>query len=265
MLNLIQADLFKMRKSSAIKILFGITTLCAIVMTVMAYLIPKGQISDEYIGMVFLISDIVMMGILGAVTASVFICGDFENKTIHDAIASGCSRGTVIVSKAIVFFCGVGFILLPYAIITGIALSTGSKFEMGTVSMGFLNMLTKESGLVFSTSVLLKMLAAAFTLILVYMAQLSVCVPLALMLKKPVLVVAIFYGFTIFCANLTGLRNSSETFDKIFSYTPYGGKYSFVTLSTEAGDFVKAIAVSLFFIIVILGVTYSVFRKSEIK
>lgn len=265
MFNLIRADLFKMYKSSAIKILFGITTLCAVLMTVIAYLIPQGKISDTYTGIGFLLSDIDMMAILGAAIASIFICGDFDNKTIHDAIASGCSRGAVIVSKAIVFFCGLGFILLPYAIVTGIALSTGSKFDMGSVSVGFLNMLTKESGIVFSASVLLKMLAVTLTLMIVYMAQLSLCVPLALVLKKPVLVVVIYYAFTLLCANLSGFRNSSEAFDKISSCIPYGGNYTFVTLSSGTGDFIKAIAVSVVFIIVMLAVTYSIFRKSEIK
>jgi ABC-2 type transport system permease protein len=38
-----------------------------------------------------------------------------------------------------------------------------------------------------------------------------------------------------------------------------------VTLSTGTGDIVKAIFVSLIFIIVILAITYRGFRKSEIK
>jgi len=265
MLNLIQADLYKMSKSFAIKILFVVTTLCALAVATMAYLIPQGQIDPKMAETFFLFSDVNMISILGAAIASIFICGDFDNKTIHDAIASGCSRGTVIFSKTIVFFCGLGFILLPYAIITGIALSSGSKFDMGSVAVGFLNMLTKESGIVFSASVLLKMIAVALTLMLVYMAQLSICVPLALVLKKPVLVVVIYYGFTLLCASFTGLRSSSEVFDKIFSLTPYGGNYMFITMSSGAGDFIKAIAVSLVFITVMLAVTYSIFRKSEIK
>jgi ABC-2 type transport system permease protein len=62
------------------------------------------------------------------------LSGDFDNKIIHDAIVSGCSRGTVIVSKAMVLCCGIAFILLTYAIIVGIALSTGHKFSMGPVA-----------------------------------------------------------------------------------------------------------------------------------
>jgi ABC-2 type transport system permease protein len=265
MLNMIRADLFKMCKSSVLKVLFGIATLCAAAMAVMAYLIPQGKIDPGMTGIGFMFSDVSMISILGAVIAGVFICGDFDNKTIHEAVASGCSRIAIIVGKAIVFFCATTFILLPYATATGIALSTGSKFSMGSVAGGFLNILTQNSGMAYQTSELLKLLMIMLTLVIVYAAQLSICVPLALVLKKPVLVVAIYYGFSFLCGQLVGLSNSSPTFDSIFSCTPYGGNYNLVTLDTGAGGIIKAISVSLVFIIVMLAVTYSAFRKSEIK
>jgi len=265
MLNLIQADLFKMRKSSIIKILFGITTLCALIMVVTAYLIPQGKVGNEYTGIGFLFSDIDIMSILGGVIAGAFICGDYDNKTIHNAITSGCSRSTIIISKAAVFFSALIIILLPYAIITGIAMSTGAKFDMGAVSVGFLNILSKDSTIAFSVAVFLKMLAAMLTLTIVYMAQLSICVPLAIVLKKPVLVVAIYYAFSIFCGQLAGLSNSSPMWNNILSCTPFGGNYSFVTLTSGVGDFLKAIAVCIVFIIVMLIIAFSIFRKAEIK
>jgi len=265
MLNLIQADLFKMRKSLVIKILFGFTTLCAIIMVIMAYLIPQGKIGSQYTGIGFLFSDIDIISILGAVIAGVFICGDFENKTIHNAITSGFSRGAVIVSKAIVFFSALAFILLPYAIITGIAMSTGAKFDMGDLSVGFLNILTKDSTIVFHTTVFMKMLATMLTLMIVYMAQLSICIPLALVLKKPVLVVAIYYGLSIICGQLAGLSSSSPVLKNILALTPFGGDYSFLTLDSGMGNILKAIVVCLVCIIVMLVITFSIFRKLEIK
>lgn len=265
MLNLIQADLFKMRKSTIVKILFAITTLCAIVMVVIAYMIPQGKLDESYTGIGFLFSDVDVISILGGVLAAFFICGDFDNKTIHDAISSGCSRRAVIISKATVFFCALVIILLPYAIITGIALSTGSRFDMGNVSIGFLNMLSKDFGIVFDVSAFIKMISVMLTLIIVYVAQLSICVPLALMVKKPVLVVAIFYGFSVLSGQLARLSESSELYDNILSCTPYGGNYNFVTLETGAGSLFKAIVVSFIFIIIMIAFAYSIFRKSEIK
>ena len=265
MYNLILADLFKLRKLMAIKILFAITTISAVAMSVMAYLIPQGKIDASMTGLGFLFSDVSIMGILGGVVAGILICGDFDNKTIHDAIASGCSRGTVIVSKAMVLCCALGFILFPYAIATGIAISTGYKFSMGSVAIGFLNLLTSEAGTALSASEILKLLIVMLTLMILYMAQLYICVPLAFVIKKPVFVVAITYGVSILSGQLYRLAASSALFDRIFACTPYGGKYGFITLNTTVGYIFQTIAVSLIFMIVMLAVTYSVFRKSEIK
>lgn len=265
MLNLITADIYKLCKSNTLKIVLGITTISAIIMAVMAYLIPQGKIDASMTGIGFMFSDINMISILGAVIAGIFICGDFDNKTIHAAISSGSGRGAIIVSKAIVFCGALTLILLPYAIITGIALSIGSEFNMGSVGVGFLHLLTAEGGTAFSTPEIWKLLAVMLALLIVYAAQLSICIPLAFVLKKPVLVVAIYYGFSILSAQLMRLSDSSPVFDRIFSCTPYGGNYPFMTLDTGMGDMVKAIAASLIFIIVMLAVTYSAFRRTEIK
>lgn len=265
MLNLIQADFFKLRKSMVIKVLFSITCLCAFTLTVMAYLIPRGGIDVGMTGIAFMFSDINMISILGAVLAGTFICSDFDNKNIHDAIASGSSRIVVIVSKAIVFFCGIAILLLPYALATGFALVSGIDFGMDAVALGFLNLLTKGSGSAISASEFFKMLIVMLTLVIVYASQLSVCVPLAFVLKKPVLVVAIYYAISILSAQLIALSASSETLDFILSKTPFGGDYIFSTMNSGTADIIAAIFGSFIFIIIMLAITYIAFRKAEIK
>lgn len=265
MYNLIWADLFKLRKSVAFKVLFAITTVSAITMAVMAYRIPQGKIDASMTGIGFMFSDINMTSILGAVLASIFICGDFDNKTIHNAVANGCSRGAVIVSKAVVFSFALAFLVVPYALVTGIALGSGSEFGMGSTAVGFLHIITSDAGKTFSAPEVWKLLIAMLTLMIVYAAQLSICIPLALVLRKPVLVVAVYYGFTILCAQLIWLKDSSPVFNRIFDCTPYGGNYTFVTLQTGTGDVLKAIAVSVVFMILMSTVAYFSFKKSEIK
>ncbi len=265
MYNLIRADLFKMRKSLMIKVLFGITFLSAVIIAVIAYMIPKGKIDPGMAETFFLFSDINMISILGAVISGVLICGDFDNKTIHSAVASGCSRGSILLSKAIVLFSAMIFILLPYIIITVMALSTGAKFSMGSVGVGFLSILIQESGTAFMASEIFKLLIVMLTLIIVYAAQLSICIPFAVVLKKPVLVVAVYYGLTILFAQLTRLKNSFPTFESIFSCTPFGSIYTITKTDVGVLDIVKSISGSLVFIIVMLAVAYNMFKKSEIK
>ena len=265
MYNLILADLFKLRKSMTIKVLFIITIVSSVIMAMMAHMISQGKINSNMSGIGFMFSDVNMIGILGAVIAGVFICGDFDNKIINDAITNGCSRFAIIASKAVVFSIALAFILIPYAIITGVALSTGSKFSMGSTAVGFLHILTSQSDKTFSISQIWKLIAIMLTLIILYVAQLSICIPLALAMKKPLLVVVIYSGFSILCGQLEGLKHSSALFDHIYACTPYGGNYSFITLDTRIGVIFNAIYVSLVFIIVMLAVAYYGFRKSEIK
>ncbi|ACL76658.1 ABC transporter permease [Ruminiclostridium cellulolyticum] len=263
MVNVIRADLYKIFKSTVIRVLLAITVLSSLIMVLFAYLIPKGSLGGEYTGIGFMFSDMNTISILGAVTAGIFICGDFENKTIHNTIADGYSRAGIIISKSIVFFCSILLIILPYAIVTILALSTGYKFEMGSVAIGFLNILSKQSGTELSAYVLVKLIAVSGTLIMVHMSQLSLCIPVAFAVKKPVLVVAIYYAISILSGQLSSLAARSSF--NILSLTPFGGNRMFLTVQSGAGEILKGSAVSLLFIIVVVLVTCGIFRKSEIK
>jgi len=265
MYNLIKADLYKLRKSLAIKVLFAITTVNAVAMTVIAQMIESGKLGSSMAGIGFMFSDVNTISTLGAVIAGIIICGDFHNKIMCDAISNGSSRIAVIISKIVVLSCAEAFILLPYAVITAIALGTGSKFSMGANSVGFLNLLTSTAGTAFSASDIFKLLAIMLTLLIVYAAQLSICLLLSFTLKKPFIVIAIYYATSFLSAQLLMLSKSSSALDRILSCTPFGSNYGFITLSSGAGDFFKAISVSLIFMIIIIAITFLAFRKSEIR
>lgn len=265
MLNLFLTDIYKMRKSAAMKILFCITLVCAVIMTMMALLIYRGDLGKNMTGIGFMFSDMDVISIIGAVIAGIFICGDFDNKSIHDEIACGNSRGSIVFSKAASFSIAVFAILLPYAVVTGIALCTGCKFDMGSNSSGFLNILTSCGGKALSASDIPKLLAVILTHCIVYAGQLSICVLLALLLRNPVLVVAIYYVMNFLSGQLQSLKGSSKIFDNIFGCTPYSGNYIMLNLNSSTGNILKAIAASVIYTAVILTITYFAFRKAEIK
>ena len=82
MINMIKADLYKMRKSITMKVVFLITLICSILMALMSYFIADGSLSDTYSGITFLFADANMTSILGSVLAAVFICSDFEKNML---------------------------------------------------------------------------------------------------------------------------------------------------------------------------------------
>lgn len=265
MINLIRADLFKLRHTLTLKILLGIGAASALAMTMIAYLIPQGKLDESMTGIGFMFSDINVISILGAVLASVLICGDLEHKTIHDAVASGRNRGGIIIGKAIVMSGVLALILLPYAILTTIALVTGFEFSMGSVVLGYLHVLTTEAAAGFTAAETGRLLAVMLTLVMVYIAQLSITIPLAFVLKKPVLVIAIYYGFSILSGQLSGMGDSSQLMYRIYTCTPFAASYTLVNLDTAPGYLFQAILVSLGFMILMIAAAYGAFRRSELK
>ena len=267
MYNIIKADLYKLHKSTAIKVLFGFTTICAVITVIMAYMIPKGKINASMSGIGFMFSDANMMSLIGAAIAGIFICGDFDNRLIHDTVANGYNRTTIIISKTVVFILTIALMLLPYAAVTVIALSSGCKFSMGSASSGFLYIMTSltSKAVTFSASNVFKLIAVMLVTMFVYIGQLSICIPLAVSFKKPVLVVVVYYTIVILCARFIALKGLSKTFDNIFACTPFGGTHPFLTLSTSTGDILKTISVSVIFLIVMLTISCFAFKKSEIK
>lgn len=263
MYNLICADLYKLRKALAMKILFLIMLFAAIGMSIIAYLVGKGQLSSSMTGIGFLLSDVHMISLIGAAAAGMFICGDFDNRTIHDAIANGYSRGEILYSKALVFLLASMFLLLPYFAATLIAIGTGANFSMDSASLGFLHLITANVSL--ASSSIGKLIVLMLTLLIVYAAQLSICIPMALGFKRPVVVIIFYYAFTLLSAQLGSLKASSKSLGDIFSLTPYEWGYSLINLNTSSSYILQDILVSLIFIFVMLAVTYFIFRKSEIK
>ncbi|MDF2923548.1 MAG: hypothetical protein K0R57_2462 [Paenibacillaceae bacterium] len=265
MLNLIVADLYKLRKSAALKISLAITFLSAAAITATAYFLAEGQISLEASGNAALLMDLVMMSIIGALVAGVFICGDFEHKTIHDAISSGTGRGAVLVSKAIVYFLAVAVLVLPYPLITAVAAGTGYAFAAPFAPSVFLQILADRSGVALTAPALGKMLAIALTMIAVHAARLSICVLLAFVMRKPALVTGIGVAATILGDLAVGFHEKIPVLGAVFLYTPFAMNHTVVSMNAGAGDLLKAITVSLVFIAAVLAMTYGAFRRAEIK
>ena len=104
MFNLIKADLYKMRKTKSIKILFLLCCISATLMSVISYQLTNGNLSHDIIGIGSFFTDFQMISLVSVIFISLFICNDFDNKTIHDSISTGYSRSSIIICKTITYF-----------------------------------------------------------------------------------------------------------------------------------------------------------------
>ena len=104
MFNLIKADLYKMRKTKSIKILFLLCCISSTLMSVISYQLTNVNLSHDIIGIGSFFTDFQMISLVSVIFISLFICNDFDNKTIHDSISTGYSRSSIIICKTITYF-----------------------------------------------------------------------------------------------------------------------------------------------------------------
>ena len=266
MFNLIQSDLYKLGRSKTIKILFLIMCISAVVVTIVSYLVTQGKVGTEVSGSISLLTDIIMMSIIGPFLAGVYICGDFENKSIHDAISScGCSRITVIISKAFVYHLLVMIMMIPYGVVTIIAFASGKAFCTPIVASVYLGILANQLGLGLTASVLVKMVVIILTMMIVYASQLTICILISFLLRKQALVIGLGIGLTMFLQITGGVGVKLKVLGDFLSYTPFSIGYKVLTMDAGADVIIKAIGISLLFIVWMLSITNGAFRKSEIN
>jgi ABC-2 type transport system permease protein len=266
MINLIQSDLYKLGKSKPIKILFLIMWIAAGVVTVVSYLMAKGEVGYELSGPISGLTDIMLVAIVGPFLAGVYICGDFDNKSINDAISScGLSRGAVVLSKSVVYYLLVMLMLVPYAVVTVIGFATGAEFSKPFANSVFLSILANESGLELSAGVFGKMIAIMLVMMIAYAAEMSICVLLAFLIRRSSLVIFIGFGVILVLQVLGGIGTKIEIIQNILSYTPFSVGSANLTMDAETNVILKALGVSLLFVSWLMSITNGTFRKSEIK
>jgi ABC-2 type transport system permease protein len=210
------------------------------------------------------LTEIMIISLLGSLMAGYFICNDFESKTIHDAVACGNGRISVVVSKAFVFVLIVILLLLPYAAASLIGFGTGAEFTKPFGVSAFLSILANEAGLGVTASSVGKILVVSLVTMLVYAARLSICLPIAFKVRKPVVVMAIGFAASFLIDLLAGLTKDVPILGNIISNTPYSLTAA-VTMEAGTETLIKAAGISVLFYVIMSAVTYVLFKRAEIK
>ncbi len=104
MMNVLRADMLKFKKSMALKVIFLISGAGAVLMVIVARLFRDGTLGMNAAGNASFLADPQMVALLGTVAAGMFLCGDFENKTVQDAVSGGIGRSQLVLGKAFSFF-----------------------------------------------------------------------------------------------------------------------------------------------------------------
>lgn len=266
MINMIKADFYKINRSAIYKILFFIATICAVVTTVLSHLIYTEDVSMASAASAALLTDVVMLNLINCVIAGQLICGDFDNKLIQSSLTGCNGRFAVVCSKMITYSIIVGIMTLPYAVtgIVGFCLDLGYGTPISAST--YLKILFESNTVDFSAEVLLKYIAISVIMMLVYSAQSGLVFMLAFIMKnKALLVTAIGFIIATFIGMATSMLTSSDSATELLSWTPYSSDIYVLGNNTEIYELVKIAVVCIAFIALYTGISYAMFKKSEIK
>lgn len=261
MKQLLQATLYRVRKTRGILVAFAIIYIAAILYFVFAKMIACGQFDATQAGSITGLGDAMIIWLFGSLIIGMLIGNDFENKTVHAEIKFG--RGKIIANYMLVFIILVCLMVLPYTIASLICIignvdMTGAEGTIISIYMSNIFEYGKEESV-------LKLICSYISYAIVYIGQLSICIPVALKIKKTVVVTAFGFFFGMITALLATLASKVEVLDNIYQLTPYRYGIDKIGVAAGWGSMCIAVLVSACFAAIMGYISWLIFRKSDIK
>lgn len=265
MINLLKADFYRIRKNKAFQICFIISFVCIGLLAFILNGVAQGNIGQELSSASTLLVDAMMGSLLASLVIGNYVCGDFESKTIHNEISCGEGRLLVVITKMISCMIVVAIIILPYAIVSLICFFGEVKMApLAGIPSVFVNIMSNTTGIEVTGSSIAKSIILCVVALIVYMARLSLCIPLAFKMRMPVVVMA-FGIITSFAFDILGQAvKDIAVVSTIVNNTPFALIYD-LTMDAGAGTILKVLSISILFIGIVTWFTYYLFRKTDIK
>lgn len=265
MLNMIKADIYKLSRMQVVKICIFTSIVCTCGIAYMLHGVYNGIYSLDASSAFALVSDTMIITILGAILTGALICGDFESKNIHDEIACGNGRFVIVITKTISISLLMILLVLPYVLMSTIGFASNMGFAIYTgVPSAFLNILSNVSGVEIINEYILKSVVLSLLITLTYIAKISICIPLAFMTRKSIVVIMTGFVSTFLFDIISALLKDVDGISNFIKLLPYTMIFD-LTLTCSVEVMVKSFVSSILFISVMLGITYAQFRKAEIK
>src|SRR5699024_8877750 len=207
MINQLRGDLYAILRTGPVLLCLAVSVLAAALYTWLQHSLAVGDLGPEAASGVQVLSDALMVSLMGPLLFGALVAQPFETKSVHNSLlASG--RGAFVGAKTLLTAAAVTALSLPYGIAALIGLATGEEFAP---------------------------------------AILSVCLPLAFRLRRPLVVMAVGFVWG-FLADLIGTTAAGvDGLDALVRLTPFAQDHAPAPDST-AGDMVGTLAVSLGFI-----------------
>lgn len=254
MVNLIKAEIFKLKKNKAFKVLAILIIAYALILSLLyTSLLGDWLLSDadaSFFGIfVKCLGNVnVILYLVVSIFAGLFICNDFENKIVQNTISSGVSRLQFLFTKSVVYSISICLFMLIIPFITGILAST--KYGFGTITMAGL----------------LKLILITLAMIMVYTSLVLTCVLIAFSFKTVGATISISMVWFLIGLNICDtFLPRIKVIGKIFNYLPTNLYSSILSLDASFSSIQILLLSTVLVSLITFFITYILFKKSELK
>ena len=260
MINQLRTDLYVLRHSGTAALCLLACVVAAVLYTWLQHSLAQGSLGPEAASGVQGLSDILLISLLGPLLYGVVISQPFETKSVHNALlASG--RGAFVASKTVTAAALVTALSLPYGLAVLVGRATGAEFAPA-IPTAF-SLLLAEGGELTAGEVG-SILAITVTSGLLMAAKLAVCLPLAIWLKRPLVVMAVGFVWSFLADLLASQVADVPGLGAVVELTPFALEHV-PGPGSSGGDLLGALAVSAVFIAVMGLVSWLIFRRADVK
>ena len=259
--GLFKGTLYRMYKSTGVRVAVILTYIAAIVYYVLASMIAEGKFGVDMAGSVTGLGDAMIVWLFGSLIVGILVGGDFETKTIHAASRYG--RDNIVRNYVFVFGIMMIILLLPYvagSVICIIACVNMKGAEATSVSIFMDNILSYNSDISIG-----KLILSYVSYVVVVFGQLSILIVVALKVRKTVVVTCVGFFLGMLTALISSLASKVEILDNIYGLTPYNYSISRLGMGAEIYEMFRGIGISLLFTGICGFIGWLSFRKADIK
>lgn len=186
---------------------------------------------------------------LATIVMCILIGGDFSGRTLQAQITAGFSRNKVVIARVlssiVVLFIFCFFYVVVLTAGTTLLCGFGHEFNAGVLGEMILSFVMSF----FMSTALLTMYLLIIFMFKSVGPSIGVCMPLMLLGTSVLSIVAAV----------------SDTFNKIYMFTPLGQLSAIGDNTLEALDYVKFFSVGIVFGAVMVAIISAIFKKAELK
>lgn len=256
MINQLRAELFSLRHGALLPMSLLAAAAAAALYTGLQHLLAAGSLDASAVNGVQGLSDVLLLSLLGPLVYGVISSRPFETRTVHAALlASG--RGAVVTALTVVSALLATALSLPYAAAVLIGRATGADFS-AALPVGSAALLGHEGELSAGLVV-----GATLTDGLLTAATMAVCLPLAIRLRRPLVVMAIGFVWGFLADLLAAQAAEVERLGDLLGLTPFSPEHHPGPAST-GGELLASCAVSVVFVAAMGLLSWLLLRRSDV-